>query len=116
MKSEFNLICNDNQNCPYVTSELYSNKTMCSRYNFLKNVINDFRDKVYNFNHIAEMNIITIANKLDMSYDYNIKHKIHAVEWKLKAMINENENLINKLDRSKRHPLISKISHVPFSF
>ena len=33
---------------------------------------------------------------------------MHAVEWKLIAMINKNENLINSLNRNWRHPLDSK--------
>ena len=61
------------------------------------------------------MNIIKIANKMDMSYDFYIKHNMHAVEWKLNAMIIKNKNLISKLDRNKRHPLIRKNSHVQFN-
>ena len=49
---------------------------MCYRYKLLENVINDFKNKGYNFNHIAEMNFITIANKGDMSYDFFIKHNM----------------------------------------
>ena len=92
MKCEFKLVFNDNQCCPYVTSELYSNKTMFSWYKFLENIISDFKNKGYNFNQIAEMNILTIANKLDMLYDFYIKHSMCAVEWKLIAMINKNKN------------------------
>ena len=44
MKYEFKLVFNDNQYCAYVTSELYSNKTMCSWYKFLENVISDFKN------------------------------------------------------------------------
>ena len=43
------------------------------------------------------MNNMTIANKLDRSYDYYIKHNMHAVEWTLKPMINKNKNLVIKL-------------------
>ena len=38
------------------------------------------------------MHIITIANKLHMSYDFYIKHDICALEWKLNAMINRNKS------------------------
>ena len=48
-----------------------------------------------------------------MSYDFYIKYNVHAVEWRMNAMINKTENLINKLDRSKSQPLIRKVSHVP---
>ena len=61
------------------------------------------------------MNFITIGNKIDMSYDFYIKHTRHAVEWKLNAIVNKNKSLVNKLDRSKPYPLIRKFSHVPFN-
>ena len=48
------------------------------------------------------MNIITKANEKDKSYDFYIKHKMHAVEWKLNAMINKNNKLIIKIDRNWR--------------
>ena len=50
------------------------------------------------------MKIITIANKLDMSHDFYIRHIMHAVEWKLNALINKNKLLINEFYRNLRHP------------
>ena len=41
-----------------------------------------------------------------MSSDFYIKHNMHAIEWKLNAMVNKNRNLINKFPRNWRHPLI----------
>ena len=43
------------------------------------------------------MKFIAIANKLGMSYDFCIKHKMHMIEGKLNAMNNKNENLIKKI-------------------
>ena len=40
------------------------------------------------------MKIITISNKMDMSYDFYIKHNAHAVERKLIKMINKEETLL----------------------
>ena len=71
-------------------------------------VFGDFKDKGYNFSHIAEMQIVTIANKMDMSYDFYIKHNMHATEWKLNAMINKNKSSINKFPRNWRYPLNRK--------
>ena len=82
---------------------------------FSESVVSDFKDKRYYFYHIAEMNIITIANNLDMSYDFYVKHNMCAPEDKLNALINQNKKLINKVGRSKRQPLIGKFSHVPIS-
>ena len=83
---------------------------MISWQNFLENVIDDFKNEGHNFNHIEEMNIITIANKKDLSNDFYIKHNMHAVEWNLNAMINKNKSLINKFNRNWRHPLNIKNS------
>ena len=54
------------------------------------------------------MHNIPIANKLDMSHDFYIKHNMHVVEWKLNAMINKNKSLINKFDLNRKHPLNRK--------
>ena len=43
-----------------------------------------------------------------MSYDFYIKHNMHAVEWKLNAMINKNKKLINNSDRTWRQPFNRK--------
>ena len=60
------------------------------------------------FNHIEELNIITIAKKIDMSYDYYHKRNMQAAEWKLNAMINKNKSLMSKFNRIWRHPLNRK--------
>ena len=88
---------------------------MCFEQNFLVNVTEDFNDQGYNLNHIAEMTIITIDKKMDVLYEFYTRHKKHAVEWKLNAKINKNENLISELDRSKRHHLFRKFRCVPMS-
>ena len=89
-------------------SKLSDSKTMISWKNFLEKVIEVFKDKGYNFNHIPEMHIMTIANKLDMAYDFYIEHNMHAVEWKLTAMINKNKKL-TKFIRNWRHLLNRKL-------
>ena len=108
IKCEFKLVFDDYQYYPSVTSKLFDNRTMISWKNLLMNVIDDLKDKVYKVNHIAEMHVITIANKMDMSYDFYIKHNMCALEWKLNAMINKNKNLKNKFDSNWRHPLNRK--------
>ena len=42
-----------------------------------------------NFSHIAEMDIITLANKRDMTYDFYLKNNMPAFEWKLNSKINK---------------------------
>ena len=89
-KCRFNFVFNHKQFSIYVKSNLFDNKTLISWSNFLENVIDDFKNKGYFFNHIAEMNIITNINKRHMSYDFYIEHNMCASEWKLNAMINKN--------------------------
>ena len=85
IKCQFKLNVNDHQYCPRVTSNLSDNRKKISWSNFLEKVISDFKDEGYNFKHIAEKIIITIANKLDISYDSYIRYNMHAVEGKLNA-------------------------------
>ena len=107
IKCLFKLVFNDNQYSRYVKSNLFDNKTMVSWKNFFEKAIDDIKNKGYNFNHIEEMSIITIAIKMDISYDFYIKHNMCALEWKLNAMINK-RNLRNKFNRNWRHPLNRK--------
>ena len=78
-------------------------------------MISHYNNKGYTFDCIDELVIITIADKMDMSYDFYIKTKVHANEWKLINMINKDKTKINKLNRKWRHPSIKKLSHIPFS-
>ena len=64
---------------------------------YLGDAINNLNEDGYHFNHIAEMDIITLARKRDMTYDFYIKNNMSAFEWKLNAMINKDENLIIKI-------------------
>ena len=101
-------------NAVHLSSLNYWNMNQCILGRNLKKILNkDFISKGYNFNHIAEMNIIKIANKLEISYDFYFKHNMHAVEWKLIAIINKNKSLIKELGRNWRHPLVRKFIHVP---
>ena len=89
-------------------SNVSDSKTRISWKIFPMKVIDVFKDKGYTSDHIAEMHIITIANKMHMSNDFCIKHNMHAIEWKSNAMINKNKSLINKFPRNWRHPLNRK--------
>ena len=115
VKCEIKLVFNDYHYCPYFTSKLSDSKTMCSWQKILVKMIDGFKNKGYNFNHIAQIKIITMADKMDISYAFFIKHNMPSVNWKLIAFINKNKGLINKLDRNWRHPSIRKLNHVPIS-
>ena len=36
---------------------------------------------------------------MDMAYEFDIKHIMHAVVWKLNAMINKDKSMINELKK-----------------
>ena len=81
-------------------TDLIDNTTNVSWSNYIRDMIEG-----YDFSHIAEMKIITLANKRDMTYDFYLKHSMPAFEWKLNAMINKDKNLINKFSKNWRHPI-----------
>ena len=74
--------------------------TMCLWQKFLVKVNDDLKIKGYNFNHVTEMTISSLAKKMDMLYDFYIRQNMHAVEWKLNAMINKSKSLISKLNHN----------------
>ena len=113
MKSEFKLVLNEYEHCPFFKTKLLDNKSMHSWEKLLKIVIKGFSHKGYIFIHIAEMKIIRLANKIDISYDFYIKHIVYAVEWKIIIVINKNKTLTNKINRNWKCPLARKFNHVP---
>ena len=54
------------------------------------------------------MHIITLANKLNMTYDFYTKHNMRPLEWKLNAMINKDKSFNNKLPVNWTQPLNRK--------
>ena len=88
---------------------MIDNRTFISWSNYLREADNNSKEEGYHFNHIAEMDIITLAHKRDMTHDFYIKHNMHSVDWKLNAMITKDKNLINKFARDWRYLLNRKI-------
>ena len=93
---------------PVISSDLKDNKTMISWKIFVEKAINHFKNEGYHFSHISQMNVIIVCNKMDMTYNFYLKHSMPAVEWRLNAMINRNKSLINKFPQNWRHPLNKK--------
>ena len=80
------------------------NRAFKSWSNCLRDAISNLKEEGYHFNHIAEMDIITLVHKRGMTYDFYLKHYMSAIEWKLNAKINKDKNLINNFPRNWRHP------------
>ena len=79
VKCEFKLVFNDDKFCSCIASKLSDNITLISWKKFLEKLIEDFKDKGCISNHVAEVRIISIANKLDMAHEFYNKHNMHAV-------------------------------------
>ena len=104
LKGRFKFVFN-NQDCKYLMTDMINNTTNISLSNYLRDVISNLKEKGYDFSHIAEMNIITLAHKCDMTYDFYLKHNMSAFEWKHNAMINKDKNLRNKFPKNWRHSI-----------
>ena len=67
MKHFFKIVFTNYENSPHLKSVLFSNKILSSWKKILEDVINGFNKKGYTFDRIDELNIIRIADKMDMS-------------------------------------------------
>ena len=110
LKGQFNLVFNENKDCKYLMTDMINNTTNISWSNYLRKAINRLKEEGYHFNHIAEMDIITLAHKRDMTYDFNLKYIMPTFERKLNAMVNQDKNLIIKFPRNWRHPVNMKFN------
>ena len=108
MKGEFELVFNDNQDCNYIITSMIDNTTFISWSNYLREAISNLKEERYDFNHIAEMDIVTLAHKRDKTYDSYLKHKMSDFEWKLKAMINKDNFFKNHFPQDWLHSIITK--------
>ena len=105
LKGKFKLVFNKNQDYKYLLTDMINNTTNISWSNYLREAIDSLITEGYDFDHIAEMDIITLAHKRDMTYDFYLKHNMPAVEWKLNAVINKDKSLVNKFPRYWRQPI-----------
>ena len=109
LKVNFKLVFIDIQDCKYITTGMIDNRTFISWSNYLRGAINNLKEEGNDFSHLAEMDIITLAHKRDMTCVFYLKHNTPAFEWKLKAMITKNKNLFNKFPHNWRHLIKTKL-------
>ena len=95
-------------------SNLTDNKTMVSWKIFLEIKISNLKNDGFDFSHISQMNFIIVCNKMDMTYDFYMKHNMPAVEWKINQLIIKDKNLINKFPSTWFHPLNRKFQKLSF--
>ena len=104
MKGQFELIFND-QDCKYLITDMINNTTNISWSNYIREAIEGC-----DFSHIGEMDIITLAHKRDITFEFYLKHNMPAIEWKIIQLINKDKNLIIKFPRTWSHPINRKFN------
>ena len=70
LKGRFKLVFNNKQDCKYVMTGIIDNETNISWSKYLREKIDSLKSEGYDFKQIAEMDIITLARKRDMTYDF----------------------------------------------
>ena len=105
LKGKFKLVFNNNQNCKFIMTGMIDNRTCISWSNYVRDAIKNLKEEGYHFIYIAKMDIITLAHKRDMTYDFYLKHNMPAFEWKLNAVISKDKSLINKFLQDWSHPI-----------
>ena len=111
-KNNFQLVSNNPHFVVNIETNSPNNRIIFSWGCLLDDAINDINNQGYTFDRIDELNIITIADKMDMTYDFYIKHNMCAFELKLNLIPAKNPHLINSLNRFHNHPLIRKHPHI----
>ena len=61
-KGEFKLVFRNNQGCKYIMTGMIDKRTFVSWSNYLREAIINLKEEVYHFNHLVEMDIVTIAH------------------------------------------------------
>ena len=69
LKGQFKLVFN-NQDFKFVMTDMIDIETSISWSNYLREIIDNIKEEGYHFNHIAEMDIITLAHKRDMTHNF----------------------------------------------
>ena len=69
----------------------------------------------YNIIKIKRLNINITTCLCNIAYEYYIKQPKPMIEWKINMILAKYPHLINKLDRTKNHPMIRKYSYIPYN-
>ena len=55
------------------------------------------------------MDIVTIVDKRDRTYQFNMKHNMCFLEWLIIKKLDKDKTPINEFTQDWRHPIIRKI-------
>ena len=76
VRCEFNLVFCNMEGYSVASSKLRDKNTMVYWRIFVEKVINNFKNEGYDFSHVSQMIIIIVCNKMDVAYDFYIKHNM----------------------------------------
>ena len=96
---------------PVASSKLRDNKTMVSWKIFVENINSEVEYKEFDFSPISQLNNTVVCKKMDMTYEFYMKHNMHADEWNLNKLFNKDKKMINKLPITWVHPLNRKLGN-----
>ena len=100
IKDEFELVFKNNQDCKFIRMDMIDTRLNISWSNYLRDAINKLKEEGYDFNYIAEMDIITFAHKRDTTYDFFLKLNMPMIELQLNKLFNKDEHLVKKFPRN----------------
>ena len=86
-------------------TDMINNTTNKSWSNYLREAFDSLKEEGNHFIYIAEMDMMTLGHKRDMTYDFYLKQNMPAFEWKLNAVINKDKSLIKKFPQDWKHPI-----------
>ena len=75
LKGEFKLVFDDNEDCKYIITGMNDDRTFTFWSSYLRDAIKNFKKERYHFNHITELDIVTLAHQflLKVTIHYSFK-------------------------------------------
>ena len=99
IKIVFQLVFDNGSFFKYVTCKLKDNRTRFCLKRFLENFVVDFSKKGHNLKNIEEIDVVTVNDKRDRTYEFYLQHNLCLLECLIKKKLKKLKNLkISSLD------------------
>ena len=105
LKVLFELVFDSNSFSKCITLKVKNNRRRIWFKQFLENVIGYFKNEGYEFDCIEEVDIITIVDKRDRTYQFYMKHNMCSLEWLINKNLDKDKTLMNHFTQDWRHPI-----------
>ena len=76
--------------------------------------IEQFMLRGYSFCNISQLIIKTISDSCNRTYEHFLTQPMHMCDKNLNKKVSKSRQLISSLDRSKMHPQMRTVCHIPF--